>query len=238
MKPRKSKFVDNPTICPKCGGGGLDAYSYSDTVDFRNLELDVEGLERYQCRSCGLRWETPTQLERNQVKIKNEYANARDRLRQRYGLLTADQIERVRKDLSLTQKEAAGLFGGGSNAFNKYESGEVLQSYAMDRLIRLTDAIGAPAVEFLRNVNVQGSVRVLGAKSSQGYMVYTMHPAMGAHAYENFTVTPALLPNSVPMVRLDGTFTPLDGFVIDMGKQKGKHTAFQANYLGYAHESA
>lgn len=147
----KNKWIrDDQSVCPKCGGDSVQARSYSDTVDFRNLELDVDGLLQQWCASCRYGWETPEQSDRNQSKIKDSYAAARDRLRTRDGLLTGDQIQTVRKRLSLTQKEAAALFGGGTNAFNKYESGEVLQSYAMDRLIRLVGFFGPSAVEQLR----------------------------------------------------------------------------------------
>jgi DNA-binding transcriptional regulator YiaG len=53
------------------------------------------------------------------------------------GLLTPDEIHRSRRLLKLTQEEASKVFGGGANAFSKYERGEVTQSAAMDRLIRL-----------------------------------------------------------------------------------------------------
>ena len=39
--------------------------------------------------------------------------------------------------MKLTQEEAAKVFGGGVNAFSKYERGEVTQSAAMDKLIRV-----------------------------------------------------------------------------------------------------
>jgi HTH-type transcriptional regulator/antitoxin MqsA len=39
--------------------------------------------------------------------------------------------------LGLTQETASKIFGGGENAFSKYESGKVAQSAAMDRLLRL-----------------------------------------------------------------------------------------------------
>jgi putative zinc finger/helix-turn-helix YgiT family protein len=148
----KNKITSgNQSVCPKCGGDSVKSHSYSDTVDFRNLELDVDGLLQQWCDSCRFGWETPEQSEANHLKIKDAYATARDRLRVRDGLLTGDQIQNIRKKLSLTQKEAALLFGGGVNAFNKYESGEVLQSYAMDRLIRLVGFFGDIAVEKLRS---------------------------------------------------------------------------------------
>src|SRR5690606_39913720 len=44
----------------------------------------------------------------------------------------------ARETLRLTQGQAAELFGGGANAFSKCERGDVIQSVAMDRLIRLS----------------------------------------------------------------------------------------------------
>ena len=153
MRLKNKQPCANPSICSKCGGDSVQSRSYSDTVDFRNLELDVEGLQQQWCSSCRFGWETSEQCENNQLKIKEAYAATRDRLRVRDGLLTGDQIQKIRKTLNLTQKEAAFLFGGGINAFNKYESGEVLQSYAMDRLIRLVDFFGSAAVDKLRNAD-------------------------------------------------------------------------------------
>jgi len=40
--------------------------------------------------------------------------------------------------LGLTQHAASSIFGGGLNAFSKYERGEVIQSKAMDKLIRVS----------------------------------------------------------------------------------------------------
>jgi len=64
-------------------------------------------------------------------------------------MLSGDQISRIRIALGLSQREAASLFGGGYNAFNKYESGEVLQSFAMDRLLRLASVIGPEVISLL-----------------------------------------------------------------------------------------
>ena len=40
------------------------------------------------------------------------------------GLLTPGEIKKIRKFLHLSQKEAGSLFGGGVNAFNRYELGK------------------------------------------------------------------------------------------------------------------
>jgi HTH-type transcriptional regulator/antitoxin MqsA len=72
-----------------------------------------------------------------------------DFYREADGLLTGNQIKAIRDDLGLTQAEAAKVFGGGKNAFTKYENGDVTQSVAMDKLIRTAYAVPA-ALDFLR----------------------------------------------------------------------------------------
>ena len=54
-------------------------------------------------------------------------------------LLSPDEIRRIRSQLGLTQREAGDLIGGGPNAFQKYESGEVLVSKAMSNLLRVLE---------------------------------------------------------------------------------------------------
>lgn len=55
------------------------------------------------------------------------------------GLLTPEDVRRIRKALKLTQKEAGLIIGGGPNAFQKYESGEVLVSKAITSALLLLD---------------------------------------------------------------------------------------------------
>ncbi len=53
------------------------------------------------------------------------------------GLLTPQVIRGIRKRLSLTQKRAGLLIGGGPNAFQKYEAGDVMISRPADAALRL-----------------------------------------------------------------------------------------------------
>lgn len=46
-------------------------------------------------------------------------------------------VRKLRERLNLTQKEAGELLGGGANAFQKYESGEVSPSQSMVNVLRL-----------------------------------------------------------------------------------------------------
>lgn len=138
--------------CPVCNTVNPVIITFSDEVDFRGMELDVEDLQESKCRNCGHKWVTGEQRAHNNSVMRDAYALVRDELREKHGLLTGQEIAHMREIFALNQREAASLFGGGYNAFNKYESGEVLQSFAMDRLLRLTAAVGRPAVEFLKDV--------------------------------------------------------------------------------------
>jgi len=53
------------------------------------------------------------------------------------GLLTPDEIKQVRKKLKLTQKNAAELFGGGINAFNRYEKGRLPVPRSLSQLLMI-----------------------------------------------------------------------------------------------------
>jgi len=55
-------------------------------------------------------------------------------------LLLPREVRRIREKLKLTQRHAGFVLGGGPNAFQKYESGEVLVSRAMANQLRMLDA--------------------------------------------------------------------------------------------------
>jgi HTH-type transcriptional regulator/antitoxin MqsA len=64
-------------------------------------------------------------------KLKNDFQSQVD------GLLTSEEIRRIRKKLKLTQKQAAELCGGTPNAFNSYERGEATPIPSTSHLLRL-----------------------------------------------------------------------------------------------------
>ena len=157
--------------CPVCKTANPETISYSDTVDFRGMELDVENLLESRCRNCGNKWVSEEQRAHNNSVMRDAYAIVRDEIRAKDGLLTGQDIAQIRERFGINQREAAAIFGGGYNAFNKYESGEVLQSFAMDRLVRLTAAVGMPAIEFLRNVFVTPNFIVISAPQGTTAMI-------------------------------------------------------------------
>lgn len=124
---------ESNTTCPICEQGTLIAHTYCHEVVCEGAKLEVPGMEYSVCTACGADPVLPSQAKRNQLRV----AEAR---REHMGLLSGEQIRAVRDKLALSQARAAELFGGGANAFSKYERGETLQSVAMDRLLRLVAA--------------------------------------------------------------------------------------------------
>lgn len=55
------------------------------------------------------------------------------------GVLAPGQVRRVRERLGLSQRRASEVLGGGTRAFQKYESGAVTVSLPMSNLLRLLD---------------------------------------------------------------------------------------------------
>jgi HTH-type transcriptional regulator / antitoxin MqsA len=137
----RSIFVSSDTrlmsfeipMCPVCGQAALKAVTFSDTFKHNERDLVVDALEGYECAKCNSEPIFPAQIRRNQVRIK-------DARRLADGLMSGNEIRQAREGLGLSQQEAATLFGGGTNGFSKYERGEVAQSVAMDRLLRLVKA--------------------------------------------------------------------------------------------------
>ena len=55
------------------------------------------------------------------------------------GLLPPVRVRTIRKRLQLTQRQASDLLGGGTNSFQKYESGEILPSRAVSNLLKVLE---------------------------------------------------------------------------------------------------
>ena len=88
----------------------------------------------YGCASCGEEIVDSKCLKESGRKIRDFY-------RKVDGLLQSDEIKRIRKfKLGLTQDDASKLIGGGPKSFCKYENCDVVQSEAVDNLLRILDA--------------------------------------------------------------------------------------------------
>jgi HTH-type transcriptional regulator/antitoxin MqsA len=137
------------TVCQRCSSDGAQAQTYSDTLEHEGLAVDVDGLQAMRCSVCEHEWATDGQQLHNIEALKTAYGVKCEEVRAQHGLLTGKQVESILDALGLSSAQAAILFGDRHDAFVKYVRGEVLQSVAMDRLLRLASHVGQPAVEFL-----------------------------------------------------------------------------------------
>lgn len=128
--------------CTECDAGTLHPAIWEGDFRHGGSMIHVSDLECYRCDMCAADPVFPEQIRRNQLKIA-------DTKRRAEGLLTGHEVLSLREQLGLTQPEAAELFGGGVNAFSKYERGDVLQSVAMDRLLKAA-AFFPDLLDFLR----------------------------------------------------------------------------------------
>ncbi|EPJ8753410.1 type II toxin-antitoxin system MqsA family antitoxin [Pseudomonas putida] len=116
-------------ICPVCGEGCLEETGYDRTIEYNGIRGAVRNLIS-QCDTCGCEQLTPSQQRHNRRALIAFHKKCDNRL-------SSSEVRTARKKMNLTQVEASQLFGGGKSAFAKYESDDVCQSEAMDKLIRL-----------------------------------------------------------------------------------------------------
>ena len=119
--------------CPICGARNWVDGSHQVELSHHNVPLTVNDLVHSECDECGYELILPHQTRRNDTLI-------RDARREASGLLTSSMIKAIRRKLGVSQQHMAALIGCGKNAFSKYERGEVTQSAAMDKLLRILDA--------------------------------------------------------------------------------------------------
>ena len=120
--------------CPVCEANFWIDGTHQLVLTHQKQHLNVAGLLHSECAECGYELILPHQTRRNEARI-------RDSRREASGLLTSSRIKAIRKGLGLSQQHFAVLIGCGINTFSKYERGEVTQSAAMDKLLRILDAL-------------------------------------------------------------------------------------------------
>jgi len=117
--------------CPVCSRGKLERKTKRQTFRYKGktLRYAQPGL---WCDACG------------EGILENVDMDATERLLYDFrarveGYLTTADMRRIRKKLGLTQKQAGEIFGGGHNAFSRYEAGAARPPKSTDALLRLLD---------------------------------------------------------------------------------------------------
>lgn len=116
-------------LCPICGEGHVTLHVDQFESEYKGHKTMLPSHYKL-CDTCHSDFAGATEGRLNKRAIM-AFRKSVD------GLLTGAEIVALRKKYSLTQDQAAKLFGGGPVAFSKYENDDVSQSEAMDSLLRL-----------------------------------------------------------------------------------------------------
>ncbi|WP_263144015.1 type II toxin-antitoxin system MqsA family antitoxin [Pseudomonas sp. RIT-PI-AD] len=104
--------------CPVCGQADLVHDTRDLPYSYKGNIVTIPHVEADWCAACGESITGPAETRR----VMAAMAEARQQANAAQG--TPDLIRAVRKQLKLTQAQAAQLFGGGANAFSRYEKGD------------------------------------------------------------------------------------------------------------------
>jgi len=119
--------------CPCCGAAQLIQDTRDIPYTYKGEHTIIPAVTGDFCPACG------------EVILNREHG---DRYSERLGLfqrqvnaafVDPDYIAKVRKKLDLDQRQAAELFGGGVNAFSRYENGKTKPPLALVKLLKLLD---------------------------------------------------------------------------------------------------
>ena len=119
--------------CPICGDGTLEKSIIEETFEYKGQTITIPDYVVFRCDTC-----EESIVDNDTLKASEK--PIRDFHRRVDGLLTSDEIKKIRKSFGFTQEVFGNLLGGGAKGFARYETGTVSQSKAMDNLLRIIDA--------------------------------------------------------------------------------------------------
>lgn len=160
---------DSNNLCPICGEGKLHPEVSKNPVEYKGQTTELD-LHFSLCDACGSEEADAVQTrvnKRRMIAFKKRVD----------GLLTGAEVRAIREKLGLRQAEAAQVFGGGPVAFSKYESDDVAQSEAMDRLLRLAAELPSAFSLLCRRAGLE---RVLAGEQwhqAESWLTEPLHPA-------------------------------------------------------------
>lgn len=119
--------------CPLCAGANLVLDTRDIDYSYKGQRTVVSAVTGEFCPACDeviVSGPEATRLSSAMLGF-HEQVNGSD--------VAPAFIARVRKKLSLGQREAAEIFGGGINAFSRYENGKTRPPLALVKLLKVLD---------------------------------------------------------------------------------------------------
>ena len=141
-RPKHGRLLaDN--ACPQCGTPMREKQGVLK-FPVNGEEIAVSGSPHMSCPKCHevvLRFDDARKLRHR----------ALESYRQKYGLLSADDIRSIRERFGLTQAELARLLRLGANTISRWEAGRNVQTASMDMLLRMIRDLPG-SLEYLRKL--------------------------------------------------------------------------------------
>ena len=119
--------------CPNCGAAELVRDTRDLPYTYKGETTVIEGIAGDHCPACGeaVFDAAASRAISADMKVFAKQVNA--------ALVDPAFISAVRKKLRLDQQEAAEIFGGGVNAFSRYETGKTRPPLALIKLFKVLD---------------------------------------------------------------------------------------------------
>lgn len=119
--------------CPACGAAKLVHDTRDMPYTYKGESTTIAAVTGDFCPACGEVVCDMTESTRTSALILEfkKQVNA--------SIVDPEFIASVRKKLALDQREAAEIFGGGVNAFSRYENGKTKPPLALVKLLKVLD---------------------------------------------------------------------------------------------------
>ncbi len=119
--------------CPVCGAAELVGDTRDLPFTYKGGATTIAAVTGQFCPSCGESILGAAESDRvmREMRAFSRQVNA--------GIVDPGFIVRVRKKLQLDQREAAEIFGGGVNAFSRYENGQTKPPLALVKLLQVLE---------------------------------------------------------------------------------------------------
>lgn len=119
--------------CPSCGAAKLIRDTRDMPYVYKGENTSIPAVTGDFCPACG-----EVVLDREHGDRYSELLGAFQR-QVNAAYVDPAYITKVRRKLELDQREAADIFGGGVNAFSRYENGKTKPSLALVKLLKVLD---------------------------------------------------------------------------------------------------
>ena len=119
--------------CPSCGASKMVRATRDVAYVYKGESTRIPAVTGDFCSACG-----EILLDQEQGDRYSEWIGQFQR-QVNAAYVDPSYIAKVRRKLDLDQREAAELFGGGVNAFSRYENGKTKPPLALVKLLKLLD---------------------------------------------------------------------------------------------------